>query len=141
MYLAMRPWTRRSALHMLSESEDDDPQRRQRRGAGDPGDAAGRAARRGADAGNQHRGTVYGLESVYTRCMGISGPTLRDSYHLGQTIVNDYGGRTSRASTYRRASPALTEYGRFSLYVRGEYQHAPRGGYSQALATQLSLHG
>ena len=33
----------------------------------------------------------------------------------------------------------LNEWGRFSLYLRGEYQHAPEGaGYSQALASQLS---
>ncbi|HEY4379395.1 MAG TPA: capsule assembly Wzi family protein, partial [Acidobacteriaceae bacterium] len=33
----------------------------------------------------------------------------------------------------------LNEKGRFSLYLRGEYQHAPSGpGYSQALSSQLS---
>ena len=37
------------------------------------------------------RGFVYGLDSSYTRLLGISGPMLRDSYHLGQTINNDYG--------------------------------------------------
>ena len=37
------------------------------------------------------RGLVYGLESYYTRFLGIDGPILRDSYHLGQTINNDYG--------------------------------------------------
>ena len=37
------------------------------------------------------RGAVFGLYSAYTRLMGVSGPTLRDSYHLGQTLVNDYG--------------------------------------------------
>ncbi len=33
------------------------------------------------------RGNVYGVQSAYTRIMGISGQTLRDSYHLGQTIA------------------------------------------------------
>lgn len=37
------------------------------------------------------RGAVYGVKSVYTRFMGIGGTTLRDSYHLGETINNDYG--------------------------------------------------
>ena len=34
---------------------------------------------------------TYGLQSAYTRLMGIGGSTLNDSYHLGQTISNDYG--------------------------------------------------
>ena len=42
-------------------------------------------------SGNVDRGLVYGLESSYTRFLGIGGPILRDSYHLGQTISNDYG--------------------------------------------------
>ena len=37
------------------------------------------------------RGLVYGPETVFSRVLGIAGPTLRDSYHLGQTFVNDYG--------------------------------------------------
>ena len=36
--------------------------------------------------GSRPRGAVYGLQSAYTRVMGIGGTTLRDSYHLGQTI-------------------------------------------------------
>ncbi len=31
------------------------------------------------------------LDSVYTRVTGISGRPLRDGYHFGQTIINDYG--------------------------------------------------
>ncbi len=32
----------------------------------------------------------YGCEGVYTRLQGISGLSLRDSFHLGQTLINDY---------------------------------------------------
>ena len=31
------------------------------------------------------------FESAYTRLGGITGTPLRDSFHLGQTFVNDYG--------------------------------------------------
>ena len=31
------------------------------------------------------------VDSVYTRMTGISGTPLRDGYHFGQTIINDYG--------------------------------------------------
>ncbi len=85
------------------------------------------------------RGTVYGIESGYTRLMGIDGPTLRDSYHLGQTISNDYGRPYQSGFNSIAGYSTLNEAGRFSLYVRGEYQHAPAGnGYPQALGSLLS---
>ena len=31
------------------------------------------------------------LESAYSTVRAISGTPLRDSYHLGSTIINDYG--------------------------------------------------
>ena len=31
------------------------------------------------------------VNSVYTRMTGISGTPVRDSYHFGQTLINDYG--------------------------------------------------
>ncbi len=32
-----------------------------------------------------------GVESVYTRSMGITGTPLRDGYNFGQTVANDFG--------------------------------------------------
>jgi len=32
-----------------------------------------------------------GVESIYTRAMGISGTPLRDGFHFGQTLANDFG--------------------------------------------------
>ena len=85
------------------------------------------------------RGAVYGVESGYTRLMGIGGVTLRDSYHLGQTISNDYGRPYQSGFNSVVGYSTLNEGGRFSLYVRGEYQHAPAGnGYSQALGSLLA---
>ena len=76
-------------------------------------------------SGNATRGAVYGLESAYTRFMGIGGTTLRDSYHLGQTISNDYGRPYQSGFNNITGFSTVDELGRFSLYVRGEYQHAP----------------
>ncbi len=85
------------------------------------------------------RGAVYGLQSVYTRFMGISGPTLRDSYHLGQTISNDYGRPYQTGFNNITGFSTLNELGSIFAYVRGEYQHSPSAtGYSLALASQLS---
>ena len=82
---------------------------------------------------------MYGLDSSYTRFLGIGGPILRDSYHLGQTISNDYGRPYQTGLNVIAGASTIEEWGPFSLYVRGEYQHAPSAdGYSVALATQLS---
>ena len=90
--------------------------------------------------GKTERGTVYGVQSVYTRMMGISGPILVDSYHVGQTFFNDYGRPHETGFNNVTGFSTLNEQGPWSLYVRGEYQHAPSAaGYTQALAQQVSL--
>jgi hypothetical protein len=79
------------------------------------------------------------LESVYTRVNGVSGDILQDSFHLGQTFFNDYGRPEEPGFNNITGFSTLNEQGRFSLYVRGEYQHAAAAnGYSLALASQLS---
>lgn len=139
MFLGMRPWTRRSTLHMLQASQDDIM-------SGDSEEAqeilASMLKELEAEipSWNMSRGPVYGVQSAYTRLMGIGGPTLRDSYHLGQTINNDYGRPYESGFNNITGFSTLHEAGPFSLYVRGEYQHAPSGeGYGLALAQQLSI--
>jgi hypothetical protein len=142
MYLSMRPYTRRSVLHILQASEDDilssdDTQAQDILSAllneltdeGITGPAISASS----------RGTVYGVQSLYTRIMGISGPILVDSFHLGQTFFNDYGRPHESGFNNLTGFSTLSESGPFSLYIRGEYQHAPSAtGYSVALSTQLS---
>ena len=138
-YLAMRPYTRRSALHMLEASEgaivaSGDEQAQEILSA-----LLTELTDEGV-AGKTERGTVYGLQSVYTRMMGISGPILVDSYHVGQTFFNDYGRPHETGFNNVTGFSTLNEQGPFSLYVRGEYQHAPSAaGYTLALAQQISL--
>jgi hypothetical protein len=136
--ISMRPWTRRSLLHMLAASSDDIQS--------EGNDEAIAILARLQDYlideeldPSQQRGTVYGLESIYTRFMGIGGTPLRDSFHLGQTISNDYGRPYAQGFNNITGFSSVNEHGRFSLYVRGEYQHSPSApGYSFALANQLS---
>ncbi len=137
-FIAMRPWTRRSLLHILQQSADDITS------DGDP-EAEGILAKLQAyladetPGNNMKRGAVYGLQSVYTRVMGIGGPVLRDSYHLGQTVYNDYGRPYASGFNNVTGFSSVNEYGPFSLYVRGELQRAPSyDAYSLALASQLS---
>jgi membrane-associated phospholipid phosphatase len=68
---------------------------------------------------------VARVESIYSNVMGISGPPLNDSYHFGQTIINNYGRPYQEGfNTYDGFSGYGTA-GRYTIYVRGEYQHAP----------------
>jgi Capsule assembly protein Wzi len=138
MFLGMRPWTRLSVLHMLQGSEQEiitshDDQAQEI--------LAKLLTELDAEApgGSQQRGLVYGLDSTYTRLMGIGGPVLRDSYYLGQTINNDYGRPYQTGFNALAGASTVDEWGPFSLYVRGEYQHSPSAtGYSNDLATLLS---
>ena len=144
VYIGLRPWTRASVMHMLENAGNliEDAE-----GQSDP--AAGEA-RAIYDALNHellndmegpcgpHQGGTR-IESVYSVMRGISGTPLDDSYHLGQTIVNDYGRPyESGFNNYSGVSGYATA-GRFALYLRAEFQGAPSAtGYSAALAQELS---
>ena len=144
VYLGMRPWTRASLSHVL---EDIDAQIED---ANNYGDSTADEAQNiysalihflHYDAGMQcltDQGSSH-IESVYSVARGISGTPLRDSFHLGSTIINDYGRPYENGiSNYTGASGYATA-GRFTLYVRGEFQGAPSAtGYSQGLAQELS---
>ncbi|HEX3569593.1 MAG TPA: capsule assembly Wzi family protein [Acidobacteriaceae bacterium] len=141
MYLAMRPYTRQSALHILQRSENDilssDDEEAQTIFAtllnelSDEG-----VTKQGLNSST--RGTVYGLHSAYTRVMGVSGSILQDSFHLGQTYFNDYGRPHEPGFNNYTGFSGIAERGRFSFYVRAEYQHAPGStGYPLSLGSQL----
>jgi hypothetical protein len=137
-FITMRPWTRRSLLHMLQATQDDVVNDNNPEAMGILVKLQAYLAAETAPAKGV-RGDVYGVETVYTRFMGIGGPPLRDSFHLGQTISNDYGRPYQAGLNNITGFSTVNEMGRFSLYVRGEYQHAPAGaGYSQAMANELS---
>jgi hypothetical protein len=138
-YLGMRPWTRMSIVNMLTEtadkiaSVDDDSE------ACKIFHALERELEPDVDQFNGPREPHVQLESVYTRLLGIAGPPLNDSFHLGQTIVNDYGRPYAEGFNNITGFSSRSEYRRFALYFRGEYQHAPAtSGYSNELSTLLS---
>ena len=62
------------------------------------------------------------LESIYTRATGISGEPLNDSYHFGQTIINDYGRPFGEGFNNVTGFSGWATEGRYTIYVRGEYQ-------------------
>jgi hypothetical protein len=138
IYLNMRPWTRLSVVHALEASRDSilqGPDEAKEIFANLESELSAEIPREG-----MKRGTIYGLQSAYTRVMGIAGTPLRDSFHLGQTIVNDYGRPYEEGFNNITGSSTLNEQGRFSLYMRGEYEHSPAAqGYTLQLANQLSV--
>jgi membrane-associated phospholipid phosphatase len=74
------------------------------------------------------------LESLYTQSTQIIGQPVNDSYHFGQTIVNNYGRPYQQGFNTVDGFSAWAAEGRFTIYVRGEYQHAPSApGFSQSI--------
>ena len=137
-FLGMRPWTRLSVAHMLDESSD-------RINDSNDDEATGIYSAVEQELQPDLRIPLdrkYGrvrLDSAYTRVMGIAGLPLRDSFHLGQTDINDFGRPYAGGFNIYTGMSALAQYGRFSMYFRGEYQHAPSwAGYSSTLATILA---
>jgi hypothetical protein len=144
VFLGIRPWTRASVMRMLEESgnliEDS-------KADGDPGAGQAReiyvALNREMHLDMEgpcgpHEGNTQ-AESVYTVARAISGTPLQDSYHLGSTIVNDYGRPFENGFNNYSGASGYASLGRFTLYLRGEFQGAPSAtGYSATLAQTLT---
>ena len=125
-FLGTRPWTRDECAELVDEAGD-----AMRDDDNVPAEADQLYAALQSEFHNnlENLGTAGGssarLESIYSRSTYISGFPLNDSYHFGQTIVNDYGRPYQQGfNTYDGFSGYATA-GRFTFYVRGEYQHAP----------------
>ena len=145
VYIGLRPWTRASVMHMLENAGN---LIEESEGLGDP---AADEARAIYDALNHelqtdmegpcgsHQGGTR-IESVYSVMRGISGTPLDDSFHLGQTIVNDYGRPYENGFNNYSGISGYATAGRFTVYLRAEFQGAPSAtGYSAALAQNLSV--
>jgi Capsule assembly protein Wzi len=138
VFLGMRPWTRLSVAHMLEASSD--------RITGSTNDEAidiYTALEKNLQPDlriplDQKFGRIA-LDSVYQRVMGIAGTPLRDSFHLGQTDINDFGRPYAGGFNSYSGFSASAHYGMFSAYFRGEFQHAPSWeGYPLNLAEALA---
>jgi hypothetical protein len=144
VFLAMRPWTRASLSNMLDDTEDrledeDVDEGPVTSEAKEIYDALRRELRNDTeDSCVANKGSVH-VESVYSVSRGMSGTPLRDSYHLGSTIVNDYGRPFASGFNNYSGASGYASAGRFALYVRGEFQGAPSAtGYSSALVGELA---
>ena len=140
-FLGMRPWTRIECARLVQEAGDVIDS-----SGSNPGQASELQielkkefqAELDALVGGNER--VIRVESVYANFMGINGTPLNDSYHFGQTIINNYGRPYEEGFNSWDGFSGYATRGRFAVYVRGEYQHASTAPASslpvpQAIAT------
>lgn len=134
VFLGMRPWTRASVERMLEEAggriEDADPGPATDE-AEDIYEALMHEVRFDIEGPCLVREGATHIESVYSVARDISGTPLRDSYHLGSTIINDYGRPYESGFNSYTGAGGYVGAGRFLFYARGEFEAAPSGtGYS-----------
>jgi hypothetical protein len=136
------PWTRRECLTLLEEAEDIASRRSTKLSARTMNDQALRLidALKGEFGRDTDRADVLRVETLYARYAQIAGTPLRDSYHFGQTIVDDYGRPYGRGANTVDGFSAYGTWGRFSGYFRGEYQHSgSTGSYSNQVASFIAV--
>ena len=146
VFLGMRPWTRSSIERMIEaagakiEDADAGPATDEAQGIYEALLQELRDDMQGPCL--SHEGNSR-FESVYSVMRGISGTPLRDSFHLGSTIINDYGRPYANGFNNYSGASGYASAGHFLIYARGEFQGAPSAtGYSAALTGALvSLDG
>jgi hypothetical protein len=126
-FLGLRPWTRTAVAQMLAQAqplvEDNLEQDRQVVALYSALKTEfSQELRLVEDDGvNQS----MGLESLYTNIFPIAGKPLNDSYHFGQTIINNFGRPYWQGVNAATGFTSRAEAGHFFFYARGEYEHAP----------------
>src|ERR1700688_2078402 len=123
--LGIRPWTRMACARLLDDAGDKFPENGVDEGeAGRTYAALTSEFEKEIARFNGAANVSARLESVYTKMTGISGTPVRDGYHFGQTIINDYGRPYWSGFNNITGLTADAEAGPLSFYFRGEYQHS-----------------
>lgn len=128
-YLGLRPWTRDSFVQMLRQADEHVRSEGDTSQANMAAEAMVRQLTKAfapeiAERANNRRPPFTTVDRLYVLVRGIGGAPLSDSYHFGQTIVNDEGRLYGEGVNSYGGFLAHAGEGRFSLQVRGEYQHA-----------------
>lgn len=121
------PWTRQQCLTLVDEAEDIASRRSTKLLAGAANsEALGLiAALRAEFTVAEQARQMARIDSVYTRLTNISGAPLRDSYHFGQTLIDDFGRPYGEGVNSVSGITAGGVWNRFSGYLRAEYQQSP----------------
>lgn len=120
-FLGDRPWTRVECASLVSEA-----------GANITGQSPHEVRQMYAALQAEFQSEITGsrmhsarVESAYASVTGISGTPLNDSYHFGQTIINNFGRPYQEGFNSYDGFSAYASAGRFVIYTRAEFQHAP----------------
>jgi hypothetical protein len=133
-FLGLRPWTRRAIYQMLEHAGQGTES------SAELVQAVKKELFREVPLGSDQIDKDIFIDSVYSRTQFISGTPLNDSYHFGQTVADDFGRPYGHGWQHLAGFEARAEHGRFSLFVRGEYQHSPSvPGYSAAVAGIIAI--
>ncbi len=134
-FAGIRPWTRMAVYAMVSRAEEPPAGTE----AGILLSALRSEFRREAELRGGAENKAISIDRVYMRTQYISGPPLNDGFHFGQTIVDDFGRPFGEGLQQIAGFESRAEAGRFSFFVRGEYQHAPSvPGYSPQVNQTLA---
>lgn len=125
--LGMRPWTRIECARLLLRETDERLEAENERDSIPQKIYAALEAEFRDEVGLLKGDSNLGvsLDSVYNRFTGISGLPLNDGFHFGQTIINDYGRPYGEGFNSVTGLSGHAVAGPLSVYVRGEFQHAP----------------
>jgi hypothetical protein len=134
--LGMRPWTRAQFARFLERA-------REKQHNGEAKELQRKMEQEFAPELNSEPEQLA-LESVYSRSTQIGGTPLRDSYHFGQTIVNDFGRPYGQGFNSIDGGSGYVQDRAGLLYVRGEYQHGaslrtPSQTTLEALETEVDF--
>ncbi len=137
--LSLRPWTRRSVLHMLQLSQNQILRDDNNEAVAILDRVESALKEEQARDARGRRYSFYSADTLYAGTRIVSGTVLRDSWHLGQTFTNDYGRPFSSGFNSYDGFSTITELGPLSIHVRGEFQHAPSyQGYDFSLSSKLA---
>jgi len=114
--LGMRPWTRLQVARFLERA-------REMRHSDEADKLQETLEREFAPELNSELEQLA-LESSYSRTLQVGGTPVRDSFHFGQTIPNDFGRPYGQGSNHITGGSGFLQYRAGFAYVRGEYQHA-----------------
>ena len=136
----MRPWTRFECARLVVEAgeqlEDVDPSSSP---AAKVYDSLAEEFRDDTRLMSGGENTRAQLESAYTRVTGISGQPMSQPYNydFGQTVTNDFGRPYEEGFNNVTGFSAWATESYFSVYVRGELQHAAGTPALSASAAQV----
>jgi membrane-associated phospholipid phosphatase len=131
----LRPWTRAECLRQTREAQSRIPppgaptpaidSQATLRATALPTEAEDLVTALQKEFANDSDAPAIVLQSVYARNGVIAGPVLNNSYHFGQTWINDYGRPFGRGWNSDDGFIVNARSGRFYVHVQGEVQHAP----------------